>query len=374
MAGDHRLVGKNSDPAAICRVPELAAAAGELVLRPWSMSSADLDLVREASDDDLIPLITTVPSIYTEDAAKKFVERQWDRPVSGSGYPFVIARAADGKPLGSIGVWTRDLGEGRASVGYWLVRSARGQGVAARALQAVADWAFEQLAVARLQLYVEPWNTASIRTAERAGFRREGLLRGWQQVGDRRRDMFMYARLAPARPSASPKSPTDRPTARVAREVDVDGIVQLRLAVAGEGKWIGAEAPFDTEDTARQIRAHVGDEKHGVFVTEKADGGIAGTATVYFTTPGVTTFAMMVAADLRGGGAGTALLERVIRWSRDQGAHKVSLQVWPHNQRAMALYARAGFEVEGVLRSHYRRRSGELWDAVLMGLSLNDAA
>lgn len=81
-----------------------------------------------------------------------------------------------------------------------------------------------------------------------------------------------------------------------------------------------------------------------------------------------------VAADLRGRGAGTALLERVIRWSRDQGAHKVSLQVWPHNQRAMALYARAGFEVEGVLRGHYRRRSGELWDAVLMGLSLNDAS
>lgn len=73
MAGDHRLVGKNSDTARIRRVPELLAAAGELVLRPWSMSAADLDLVREASDDDLIPLITTVPSIYTEDAAKKFI-------------------------------------------------------------------------------------------------------------------------------------------------------------------------------------------------------------------------------------------------------------------------------------------------------------
>ncbi|WP_157106767.1 GNAT family N-acetyltransferase [Nocardia arthritidis] len=49
----------------------------------------------------------------------------------------------------------------------------------------------------------------------------------------------------------------------------------------------------------------------------------------------------------------------------------MSLQVWPHNQHAMALYDRAGFEVEGVLRGHYRRRSGELWDAVLMGLPLS---
>ncbi|MFI9638086.1 GNAT family N-acetyltransferase [Nocardia sp. NPDC051929] len=351
------------------RVPELTAAADDLVLRPWSMSSADLDLVREASDDDTIPLITTVPSIYTAEAAKEFVERQWERSVSESGYPFVIARATDGKPLGSIGVWTKDLGEGRASVGYWLVRSARGQGVAAHALRAVADWAFEQLAVARLQLHVEPWNTASIRTAERAGFRREGLLRGWRQVGESRRDMFMYARLAPSRPSARPRSLTG-PTARVAEEADVDGIVQLRVAVAAEGKWIGAEAPLDVEDAARQIRAHLGDEKRGVFVTE-IDGGIVGTATVYFGTPGVTTFGMMVAADRRGRGIGPVLLEQVISWSRDRGAHKVSLQVWPHNQRAMTLYDRAGFEVEGVLRGHYRRRSGELWDAVLMGLPLD---
>ncbi|WP_326674207.1 MULTISPECIES: hypothetical protein [unclassified Streptomyces] len=34
-----------------------------------------------------------------------------------------------------------------------------------------------------------------MRTAERAGFRREGLLRGRQQVGADRRDMFMYALL-----------------------------------------------------------------------------------------------------------------------------------------------------------------------------------
>ena len=57
-------------------------------------------------------------------------------------------------------------------------------------------WAHHELEVPRLELYVEPWNTASIRTAEGAGFRREGLLRGWQEVGGERKDMFMYARLS----------------------------------------------------------------------------------------------------------------------------------------------------------------------------------
>ncbi|MFF7938958.1 hypothetical protein ACFZC5_04540 [Nocardia gamkensis] len=66
--GDHLLVRRNSEPAGKRRVPELDAAAGELRLRPWQMSSADVDLVREAADDELIPLITTVPSVYTAEA------------------------------------------------------------------------------------------------------------------------------------------------------------------------------------------------------------------------------------------------------------------------------------------------------------------
>jgi RimJ/RimL family protein N-acetyltransferase len=87
----------------------------------------------------------------------------------------------------------KDLNEGRASLGYWVVRSARGQGVAAEGLGAVAAWALGDLRIPRLQLYVEPWNAASRRTAERVGFRSEGLLRSWQQVGEQRRDMIMYS-------------------------------------------------------------------------------------------------------------------------------------------------------------------------------------
>jgi RimJ/RimL family protein N-acetyltransferase len=49
----------------------------------------------------------------------------------------------------------------------------------------------------------------------------------------------------------------------------------------------------------------------------------------------------------------------------------MALQVWPHNAAAIALYERFGFERECYLRRHYRRRSGELWDAIVMGLRLD---
>lgn len=170
-------------------VPELSAGGG-FTLRPWRLS--DLPLVREASEDEYIPLITTVPSPYSEPAGVAFIERQWGRAITRAGYTFVIVASGD-RPVGQVGLWLRDLQQGRASLGYWVVESARGRGAAAAGVGAVTDWASRELRIPRLELWVEPWNTASMRTAEHVGFRREGLLRSWQQVGGERRDMLMYS-------------------------------------------------------------------------------------------------------------------------------------------------------------------------------------
>ena len=108
----------------------------------------------------------------------------------------MIAERETDRGVGSIGLWLRDLDQGRASIGYWVVGSARGRGAAGRALTALAAWALGPLGIPRLELYVEPWNLPSIRTAEQAGFVREGLLRSWQVVGAERRDLYGYSLLA----------------------------------------------------------------------------------------------------------------------------------------------------------------------------------
>jgi RimJ/RimL family protein N-acetyltransferase len=173
-------------------VPTLSAGE-RFTLRPWQLS--DLGLVHEVAEDDYIPLITTVPSPYTDAAGVAFLERQWQRPVAGDGYPFVIMRAEDCEPVGTVGLWLRDHAQGRASVGYWVARSARGRGAAAAALRTVTAWGLEELGIPRLELYAEPWNTASLRTAEHVGFEREGLLRSWLRVGDQRRDVVIYSKI-----------------------------------------------------------------------------------------------------------------------------------------------------------------------------------
>ena len=183
------------DPAALSpplRMPRLKA--GPVVLRPFVLG--DLDLVAVASADPQIHSITSVPRDYSLEEGGAFIERQNQRAVDGDGYSFVIADASEpGQGLGSIGLWLQEIDSGRASVGYWLVASARGRGLAGHALRAVSAFAFEKLAIPRVHLFVEPWNVASARTAEFAGFRREATLRGWERINGAQHDADCYAQL-----------------------------------------------------------------------------------------------------------------------------------------------------------------------------------
>ena len=165
----------------------------------------------------------------------------------------------------------------------------------------------------------------------------------------------------PARPAV---------TVRDATLADVDAVLGLVVAVAGEGRWISVEAPVDVEGRRRRVVEDVeGDDT--IALVAEAGGELVGQLDLRLARYGVADLGMLVAAGWRGRGVGTALLAEGIERARAAGAHKLALQVWPHNAAAIALYERFGFRREGLLRRHYRRRSGELWDAVIMGLPLD---
>ncbi|APF41067.1 GNAT family N-acetyltransferase [Neomicrococcus aestuarii] len=162
-------------------------------LRPFEPK--DAQLVREASLDPLIPLITTVPSNGTDKEILDFIDRQHHRLVERSGYSYAIADASSDQALGQIGLWLKDAGQGRASIGYWVSPRHRNKGIVSAALDAVSGWGLSLPEIYRLELYVEPWNEGSWRAAERCGYMREGLVHSWQEVGGQRKDMYMYSRL-----------------------------------------------------------------------------------------------------------------------------------------------------------------------------------
>jgi RimJ/RimL family protein N-acetyltransferase len=183
------------DPAAFTPpllVPVLKA--GPVVLRPFEVE--DLPMVRLAAVDPVIPSITSVPRGYDDDEGRAFIERQYRRAAEGDGFSFVIALQSEpSRGVGSIGLWLNDIESGRATIGYWVVKDARGDGVAGHALRGVVDFAFGQLAIPRLQLFIEPWNVASIKTATSAGFTREALLRAFERIDGEQHDAECYALL-----------------------------------------------------------------------------------------------------------------------------------------------------------------------------------
>jgi RimJ/RimL family protein N-acetyltransferase len=159
-------------------------------------------------------------------------------------------------------------------------------------------------------------------------------------------------------------------TIRPAVETDLDAMVDNTWAVAREGRWIATEVPFDREDRRRRMLDGLDDAAHcGYFVAE-VDGRVVGEIGLRVAPYGVVSLGMLVIDGHRGNGLGNALLGRGIEWARTSGGHKVALEVWPHNQAALALYRHHGFKEEGRLRDHYRRGHGELWDVIVMGRPL----
>ncbi|MCL3861788.1 GNAT family N-acetyltransferase [Actinotalea sp. K2] len=176
-------------------MPTVAPTCGDVRLR--SFEARDTGMVRDLSTDPYVPLTGTLVGHATQEQALEWIGRQHDRLANGAGYSFCIAAADDDRALGQVGLWLADHAHGRATVGYGVAPSERGRGVATRALTAVTSFAWSVPGLHRVELSIEPWNVASSRAAEKAGYQCEGLLRSHQVIGGARVDMLLWSALRP---------------------------------------------------------------------------------------------------------------------------------------------------------------------------------
>ena len=158
------------------------------------------------------------------------------------------------------------------------------------------------------------------------------------------------------------------------RREDVDAVVDLFVAVVDEGRWLGTQPPVDRDAQRERFLRSIEESSEHTSLVALVDDELVGHVHVELTPYKVAGLGMMVDARWRGLGVGGALVRGAIDAARDLGAHKIALQVWPHNDVARRLYLRNGFVEEGLLRRHYPRRNGELWDAVVMGLVLDETS
>lgn len=81
-------------------------------------------------------------------------------------------------------------------IGYWMGETYAGKGYMRDALDAVVPYAFDVLRLHRIEAACIPDNTRSIGLLEKAGFEREGYLRGYLKINGVWRDHVLYARLS----------------------------------------------------------------------------------------------------------------------------------------------------------------------------------
>jgi RimJ/RimL family protein N-acetyltransferase len=176
--------------------PERPLSDGTIVLREWADSDVPA-IVSGCADPEIARWLDQVPQPYTERDAREWVgstRRGWREASIAS---FAIADRRTDEPIGSVSVHWLDHEQAVGEVGYWVRRDERGRGVATRAVRLAARWAIEDCGLERLQLRADTENVASQRVAEKAGFRREGVLRSarYSERQGRRVDFVVFSLL-----------------------------------------------------------------------------------------------------------------------------------------------------------------------------------
>jgi RimJ/RimL family protein N-acetyltransferase len=155
-----------------------------LRLRPYRPD--DLEALVGAIDEETIRWLTHVPWPYTDEAGRGFLAFAAGSWLVHQAH-FAIADAGSDALLGGLNV-DIDVPHAIGEVGYRVNPGARGRQIATRAVGLAVGWAFDELGLARLDLGADTRNLASLRVAERSGFRREGTLHGLVRRGDERSD------------------------------------------------------------------------------------------------------------------------------------------------------------------------------------------
>jgi RimJ/RimL family protein N-acetyltransferase len=164
-------------------------------LRLRAYRASDAPALLEYSRDPVVAAWDPEGLVDLADAEARVLS--WGDWSSGRKASWAVADPVDDTLLGGVHLHSVDAEDGCGAVGYGLAAAARGQGLATEAVDAVAVWVFDTLAVTRLVAEHAVANAASCGVAERAGFQLEGRLRLAHRYGDGQlHDDHLHARLA----------------------------------------------------------------------------------------------------------------------------------------------------------------------------------
>ncbi|MVO98366.1 GNAT family N-acetyltransferase [Paenibacillus lutrae] len=162
-------------------------------------------------------------------------------------------------------------------------------------------------------------------------------------------------------------------TVRSANGKDAKELSELRVQIDGETENLDRERgeayidPSGFEHIIREDSAN----RRSLFLVAVAEGRIVGFSRCQGSdltrVSHKVEFGVCVSRDYWGYGIGTNLLKESISWADSSGIKKITLSVLETNDRAIQLYKKFGFEVEGLLKKDKWLSDGKYYDTVVMG-------
>ncbi|MEC2056028.1 GNAT family N-acetyltransferase [Peribacillus psychrosaccharolyticus] len=162
-------------------------------------------------------------------------------------------------------------------------------------------------------------------------------------------------------------------TIRSAHESDAESLSELRVKIDGETENMDREKgkAFIDIPGFKEIIKFDSESHRNLFLVAVIHNQIVGFSrcegSVLKRFSHKIEFGVCVAKEYWGYGIGKTLLTESILWADTNGIKKITLNVLETNEKAIILYKKHGFEIEGVLKKDKLLSDGHYYNTLMMG-------
>ena len=174
-----------------------------LTLRPFRQDDAPT-VARLANDPHILDVLFELPRPYRCEAAERWIAGHEQDRASGRSHVFALCMKGSDTPVGAATLERES--KARGTLGYWIGRPHRGQGLASEAVSSLVLFGFDVLELDRIEARHLDRNTASGRVLAKAGLVREVTLRDYirNPHTGALEDMVQWITLASEKPRNRP--------------------------------------------------------------------------------------------------------------------------------------------------------------------------